>query len=242
MKSIKIKLYSIFKEIFGSNEIIIEFEHENIKANDVLDMIKRKIATRNNSTQLSQLFNSVQLVANGKSLSGNEIIPNNVDTIFLLPPSSGGVIDVRILTNEHIDLNDLINKLYTEENVGAIAIFIGIVRKINKNEKVNKLLYEHSAELIEEKLKEIAIKEINKFNLFSVLIYHYVGERKPGDLTMVVAISGESRKNVFPALEEIVDEVKHEAPIWKQEYRESGKYFILGEDQIKADETKKFKF
>ncbi|MGC8573597.1 MAG: hypothetical protein C0171_02525 [Caldisphaera sp.] len=240
MRLLKIKLYSILREIFGSNEIIVEFKHENITVNDVLETLTKKI--NNNSTQLNQLFNSIQFVANGKPLAKDEIIPNSVDIIYLLPPSSGGIIDIKILTSEHIDLNDLIKKLYIDENVGAIAIFVGIVRKINKNEKVKKLLYEHSEELIEEKLKEIAIRGINKFKLFSVSIYHYVGERKPGDLTMIVAVSGESRKNVFPAIEEIVNEVKHEAPIWKQEYRESGKYFILGENQIKADETSKFKF
>ncbi len=238
MRYIKLKLYSILKEIFNSNEITLEFNNEDITVEDILNYLDKNTK----SSQFDQLLNSLQFVANNKVLDKKDKIPIDVDVIHILPPSSGGIIDVKVLTNEHIDLNDLIKNLYIEGNVGAVAIFIGVVRKINKKEIVEKLLYEHSEELIINKLKEIAIKYINKYNLFSAVIYHYIGERKPGDLTMIVAVSGESRKNVFPALEEMVDEVKHNAPIWKQEYRESGRYFILGEDQVKADNIKRISF
>ncbi|AFZ70161.1 molybdopterin converting factor, large subunit [Caldisphaera lagunensis DSM 15908] len=238
MRYIKLKLYSILKEIFNNNEITVEFKNDKITVEDILEYLNKNIK----SPQFNQLFNSLRFIANNKILEKKDIIPKEVDVIHVLPPSSGGVIDVKVLTNEHVDLNDLIKNLYIDGNVGGVAIFIGVVRKVNKNEIVQKLQYEHSEELITNKLKEIAMKYINKYNLFSVVIYHYVGERKPGDLTMIVAVSGESRKNVFPALEEMVDDVKHNAPIWKQEYRESGRYFILGEDQVRAEDLKRISF
>ena len=44
---------------------------------------------------------------------------------------------------------------------------------------------------------------------------------------MIVAVSGKSRKNVFPALEDIVEKVKKEALIWKKETLEDGKSYWI---------------
>ncbi|MDP8002851.1 MAG: molybdenum cofactor biosynthesis protein [Caldisphaera sp.] len=237
MSVIKIKLYSILREIAGSQEILI-----NIDSDLTVEDFLSKLSKYNLDKILFEMKDSLRIIADGKVLSFKDKIPSNVKEIFILPSSSGGLVDIKVLTDEHIDLNELVKDIYNNKNVGAIALFIGVVRGINKGENVNKLVYEHSQELIESKLKEIAFNGIKEFGLDSVIIYHYVGQRMPGDLTMIVAVSGESRKNVFPGLEKIVDEVKHEAPIWKQEYRESGRYFILGEEQIKADELRKEKF
>jgi len=224
----KIKLYSILREIAGTGEV-----HLKIDSCLSVEELIRKLGLHKVKDIVGDL-KFLQVIADGKSLSFNDVITEDVKEVFILPPSSGGLIDVKVLVDKSIDLNELVRKIYSSHKDGAIAIFVGVVRGINKNEKVEKLYYEHSSELVEGVLKKIAEEGMSNYRLSSVIIYHYVGYRKPGDLSMVVAVVGESRKNVFPALEKIVDDIKHRAPIWKEEYRESGRYFLLGDREIKA--------
>ncbi|MEB2793777.1 MAG: molybdenum cofactor biosynthesis protein MoaE [Caldisphaeraceae archaeon] len=224
----KIKLYSILREIAGTGEV-----HLKIDSCLSVEELIRKLSLHKVKDIVGDL-KFLQVIADGKPLSFNDVIKEDVKEVFILPPSSGGLIDVKVLADKSIDLNELVRKMYSNYKDGAIAIFVGVVRGINKNEKVEKLYYEHSSELAEEALRKIAEENMSNYKLSSVIIYHYVGYRRPGDLSMVVAVVGESRKNVFPALEKIVDDIKHRAPIWKEEYRESGRYFLLGDREIKA--------
>ncbi|MGC9112154.1 molybdenum cofactor biosynthesis protein [Acidilobus sp.] len=234
---VKVKLYSVLREVAGKGELELELG-DGITVSGLLE----KLSSMGLGKALEELKGEVQVIVDGRPLAPSQLIPQDAKVIHVLPPSSGG--DERVLVrvardDEPVDLTSLTSFLYGDNpRVGAVAFFIGIVRGINNGEQVKELDYEHSEELMEPKLRELALEAITKFSLAGACVIHFVGPRRPGQLTMVVGVSGESRKNVFPALEWLVDHVKHEAPVWKTEVRESGVYYMVGDREIREAELK----
>jgi molybdopterin synthase catalytic subunit len=136
-------------------------------------------------------------------------------------------------SDEELDLNNLIEKLKGSDDryeIGGIAVFLGTVKGlVDDGGKVLELDYESVKEAAEESLNKIAEEEKEKWGLRAVAILHRVGKLKPGQPTFLVVVAGRGRKEVFPALEEIVERVKKEVPIFKLEKREDGDYWIVGE-------------
>ncbi|MEM3577639.1 MAG: molybdenum cofactor biosynthesis protein MoaE [Candidatus Bathyarchaeia archaeon] len=105
------------------------------------------------------------------------------------------------------------------EKVGAIAIFIGIVRG---EERENKKVYRLELEAYEEKANEILstiradLKK--KPGIVDLQIHHLLGEFNVGEDIVYVLVAGSHRDNVFPVLKEAVERYKREAPIFKKEY------------------------
>lgn len=232
MRKVKVRLYSVLREEAGSNEIELEVP-DDCRAADLLSLLEARLPR-----SLRALGIGVHLIANGRTLRPHDQIPDDAAVVHVLPPSSGGSerVIVRVLSEEPVDLADVVKLLRGDDSVGALALFIGVVRGLNRGERVKELRYEHSEELLEAKLREIGEEAIKEFKLSKVFIAHYVGTRRPGELTMVVGVSAEGRAEAFPALQWIVDKVKHEAPVWKEEVRESGRYFLVGDKEVKADE------
>ncbi|MFP3264418.1 MAG: molybdenum cofactor biosynthesis protein MoaE [Acidilobus sp.] len=234
---VKVKLYSVLREAMGKGELELELE-EGARVADLLGAL----SSLGLGKLMGELKGGLQVVVDGKALSLSQALPADARVVHVLPPSSGG--DERVLVrvakgNEPVDLSELTKFLYAgDRKVGAAAFFIGVVRGINMGEVVKELDYEHSEELMEPKLKELAYEAIKEFSLSRACVIHFVGVRNPGELTMVVGVSGESRKNVFPALEWLVEHVKHEAPVWKKEVRASGTYFIVGDQEIRETDLR----
>ncbi len=114
-----------------------------------------------------------------------------------------------------------------DEEVGAIASFIGIVRKKAKvGNSVEKLHYE-SAENVEEELKNIETEiEEDVQGISKICIHHIIDDLEPGDDIIYVLVGGNHRQEVFEVLPSIMDRVKNEVRIWKKEITEDEEYWI----------------
>jgi molybdopterin synthase catalytic subunit len=121
-----------------------------------------------------------------------------------------------------LSLLDLINNVKNNpdfEKVGAIAVFVGVVRGENlKGERVQKLELEAYEEKASEVLSEICKDLKKREGIVDVQIHHLLGEFKVGENLVYVLVAGSHRKNVFQVLEEAVEKYKKEAPIFKKEY------------------------
>ncbi|MGC9209652.1 MAG: molybdenum cofactor biosynthesis protein [Acidilobus sp.] len=232
MRKLKVRVYSVLREELGSPDVELEVP-DNAKVSDVLQAISHR-APRS----FRVLQGGLRVIADGVPLGPNDEIPRSVNVVHVLPPSAGGEdkVLVRVLRDEGVDLGEVMRFLSGDLSVGAVAIFVGVVRGLNRGERVTELRYEHAGELLEGSLRKIGEEAVERFGLSKVFIAHYVGVRLPGQLTMVVGVSSTSRTQAFPALQWIVDKVKHEAPIWKEEVRESGRFFIVGDSEIRAED------
>ena len=103
--------------------------------------------------------------------------------------------------------------------VGALAIFVGVVRgETPSGETVKKLELEAYEEKASEVLENICEQLRKRTGVIDVEIHHLLGEFDVGEDLVYVLVAGSHRHDVFPVLEEAVERYKKEAPIFKKEY------------------------
>lgn len=109
---------------------------------------------------------------------------------------------------------------------GAINLFIGTVRNLNKNKQVTKLVFEAYESMAIKQMEKIAQEAKQKWRLYNVSLIHAVGEKKPGEIAVITGASSMHREASFEACKFLIDELKKTVPIWKHEWYENGNVWI----------------
>ena len=117
--------------------------------------------------------------------------------------------------------------------VGAVAAFIGVARDVNDGDSVATLTLEHYPGMTERALEGIVVEARSRWRLIDVLVVHRVGELRPTDQIVLVAVTSEHRGDAFAACEFIMDYLKTRAPFWKKEATSEGERWV---DARAADE------
>jgi molybdopterin synthase catalytic subunit len=119
-------------------------------------------------------------------------------------------------------LSDILKNVKTRPDyhrVGAITMFIGVVRgETKKGETVKRLELEAYKEKADEVLENICKELRSRKGIVDVQIHHFTGEFELGEDLVYVLVAGSHRTNVFPVLQEAVERYKKEAPIFKKEH------------------------
>jgi molybdopterin synthase catalytic subunit len=119
------------------------------------------------------------------------------------------------------DVVESVKKRPDYHKVGAMAMFIGVVRgETKKGEQVQHLQLEAYEEKADEALEKICKQLKSRKGIMDVQIHHFTGEFELGEDLVYVLVAGSHRTNVFLVLEEAVERYKKEAPIFKKEYIE----------------------
>jgi molybdopterin synthase catalytic subunit len=131
------------------------------------------------------------------------------DEVALIPPVSGGAELVR-LTSDPIDVAALMEAV-RDPRAGAVIVFEGVTREVSH------LVYEAYAEMAVPVLRRIADEEASRHGLCRVAVEHRVGTVALSEPSVVIAVSAPHRGEAFAGARAIIDRLKLEAPIWKQE-------------------------
>ena len=111
-----------------------------------------------------------------------------------------------------------IAKHQVKTGIGAHNIFLGQVRADEIDTKIVSAIdytaYEDMANL---KFHEIREAAFSKFDLSCMHIYHSLGKVSAGEICLFVFVSSKRRKEVFPAIEFIVEEIKANVPVFGKE-------------------------
>lgn len=111
-----------------------------------------------------------------------------------------------------------IAKHQVKTNIGAHNIFLGQVRADNIDGKtVAAIEYTAYEDMANAKFHEIREATFEKFNLTCMHIYHSLGTVKAGEICLFVFVSSPRRKEVFKALEYVVEEIKAHVPVFGKE-------------------------
>ena len=112
-------------------------------------------------------------------------------------------------------IGESIAKHQSKTTIGAHNIFLGQVRADEVDGKaITAIEYTAHQEMANAKFFEIREATFAKFNLTCMHIYHSLGEVKAGEICLFVFVSSPRRKEVFKALEYIVEEIKAKVPVF----------------------------
>jgi molybdopterin synthase catalytic subunit len=124
------------------------------------------------------------------------------------------------LSESAILLDDSVSAV-SSDGAGAVVSFSGVVRNRDGGRSVTLLDYEAhptAAGILETVASSIAAD----YSDIRIAIEHRVGSLEVGDLALACAVSSAHRSNAFVACQRLVDEVKKQVPIWKQQHFADG--------------------
>jgi len=107
---------------------------------------------------------------------------------------------------------------------GALAMFLGQVRSDEVGDKtVEAIEYSAYEEMVEGTVKHMTEELLSRFSdLRSVGIWHSTGRVGAGEASLLVIVTCGHRKQSFQALEELVELIKKNLPVWKKEWFTDG--------------------
>lgn len=129
--------------------------------------------------------------------------------------------DIQCLTNEPIDLIAAI-ELLRSPHTGGMVIFSGEVRLSNKDKEVDYLEYEAYEPMAQKKISEIVAEAKDRWLLNDALCIHRLGRLEITDCAIIIITCGVHRAEAYEANRYIIDRVKEEVPIWKNEHFTDG--------------------
>jgi MoaE-MoaD fusion protein len=197
---VTVRLFAMLRERAGASELTLELP-EGARVRDAL-------------AQLAGLAEGLPLVmAVNRDYASEDTPLDPGDELALIPPVSGGSTRAAAwvhLSAEPLSLEALAARV-RDPRAGAVVTFQGVTREVER------LHYEAYVEMAGERLAEIAAAAIEQHGLCAAAIEHRVGEVPLSEPSVCVAASAPHRAEAFAGAREMIDRVKAEAPIWKQE-------------------------
>lgn len=143
-----------------------------------------------------------------------------------------------MLTYDELDVQSVIGSV-GDDGAGATVVFVGTTRNNFKGKIVTRLEYQAYSKLAIKTVAEIvrdahddsvkrAANSTSMSHLISCAVYHRLGTVPVGEASIVIAVSSPHRQEAFMACEQILEDVKLKAQIWKREYYQ-------GEDEERAE-------
>lgn len=106
---------------------------------------------------------------------------------------------------------------------GAVTSFIGVVRKSNLGRDVVGVSYDVFEPLAEGILTQLCERIREEYaGRINIYIEHFKGRLEVGGISVVIAVSTPHRGEGFKACRTLIEELKHQAPIWKKEHYTDG--------------------
>jgi molybdopterin synthase catalytic subunit len=144
------------------------------------------------------------------------------DEVALIPPVSGGSFR---LVSEPLDVAAVLREVESPD-AGAVASFVGTVRRRSRDRDVLHLDYEAYEEMAEEMLARLGAKLTARHGLTAVAIHHRVGRVEIGGPSVVIAVSAPHRAAALDACREAIETLKTSIPLWKKEVYSGGEEWI----------------
>jgi len=122
-------------------------------------------------------------------------------------------------------IGNSIAKHQSKTAIGAHNIFLGQVRADEiEGKTVAAIEYSAYEEMAEQSFHEIREEAFAKYDLTCLHIYHSLGLVKSGEICLFVFVSAPRRKEVYEALNFLVEEIKNKVAVFGKELFEDETY------------------
>lgn len=139
-------------------------------------------------------------------------ISHSVEEAYQIAQTQGFALLDEAIDEQH--LKDFLQ----DEQCGALATFEGWVRNHNNNSKVTRLTYYGYEKLAINQGKLIIEEAKRLFDIENAVAIHRIGALEIGDMAVWIGVSSKHRYPAFDACRWILDTIKADIPVWKQEY------------------------
>lgn len=117
---------------------------------------------------------------------------------------------------------DAAHRFVADPAHGAFTSFAGVVRSRNLGRDVIAVSYDVFEPLAVATLRRICERVEEAHRPVHIHVTHARGRLPVGEASVVIAVSTPHRKESFAACRAVIEALKHEAPIWKQEHYVDG--------------------
>jgi molybdopterin synthase catalytic subunit len=226
-RKINVLFFATLKERAGTNRIEMD-----IKDGENVAGLKQDLSVRFPS--IKPHLNTVVVSINQEFAFDDDVIPENAE-VALFPPVSGGSETktyLRVVT-EPLDIDEMV-KMITDESIGAVCVFTGIVRGVTRrgaSHETSRLEYEAYVPMAEQKMAQVAQEIRQRWPaIVGIVIVQRIGLLDPQTPTVVIACSAAHRDTgVFEAARYGIDRLKEIVPIWKKEISPDGSTWVEGD-------------
>ncbi|MGQ0793479.1 MAG: molybdenum cofactor biosynthesis protein MoaE [Deltaproteobacteria bacterium] len=119
-------------------------------------------------------------------------------------------------------------KRVSDDEAGAVVVFIGAVRKSSRGRVVRHLEYESYKEMALREFQGIAEGIRRQWSVRKIAIFHRTGKLQIGEVSVLIAVASAHRNEAYEASRYAIERLKQSAPIWKKEVWDGGEEWIQG--------------
>ncbi len=147
-------------------------------------------------------------------------------------PGRRAVIRQVRLATEPLSVDRLLGEV-SEPSVGGVGLFVGVVRDHDdadgRDGDAEVVSLDYTAHPSAEAALLSCVTEVaGRHDVVAVAVEHRIGHLEVGDLAVVVAVGAVHRQAALAATAELIDEVKRQVPIWKEQHYVSGQADWVG--------------
>ena len=148
-----------------------------------------------------------------------------------------------VIQTEDFNVAEVLAALRANDlRVGAVCSFVGTVRDTRMLtgqavDEVVSMTLEHYPGMTESSIEAMIEEAHQRFDFYQAKVIHRVGDLKPADQIVLVAVTSAHRGESFKACEFLMDYLKTQAPFWKKEETPEGAHWVdarVSDDQALA--------
>ncbi len=135
-------------------------------------------------------------------------------------PAAPGEVVHAAISDTPLDVNTAWDEVESERT-GAVVTFGGIVRNHDGGKEVVKLTYSAHPSA-NARMRELVAEVASRHPGTRLWAAHRVGELQIGDAALVAAAASAHRGEAFEACRDLVETVKANVPVWKEQFFADG--------------------
>jgi len=114
-----------------------------------------------------------------------------------------------------------------DDSVGGICLFIGTIRNKNLDKEVERLEMEAYPPMAVKQIERLCEQAEKQWKINKAVVVHRTGKLAIGDIAVIIGVASVHRPEAFAACKWLIDELKKEVPIWKNEFYEDGSSWLV---------------
>ena len=145
-----------------------------------------------------------------------------------VPDQAARDASIRLLAVRDAPLSvDEVLAAVSDPGAGGVVVFVGTVRDSDDGKPVDALAYS-AHPTVDATLREVAGRIAATHPVIALAAVHRVGDLAVGDIAVVVAVSCPHRGEAFAACRALIDDLKAQVPIWKNQQFSDGSHAWVG--------------